>query len=157
MMKSHKPAIAADTAPVQRGTDYPEAFAGNIVERTKWALGDAFALTGFGVNLVRLPAGEISSHRHWHSNEDELVYVLQGELTLITDGGEQTIGAGMTVGFPAGIEDGHQLVNRSNADAVYLEVGERKANDVCAYPDIDLRFIKKDNQEFFTNKDGTPC
>ncbi len=155
MTKSHKPAIAADTAPAQRGTDYPEAFAGNINERTNRALGDAFGLTNFGVNLVCLPIGEISSQRHWHSNEDELVYVLQGEMTLITDASEQTIGPGMTVGFPAGVENGHQLVNRSSADAVFLVVGDRSPNDTVEYPDIDLRYVSKDNKGVFLHKDGT--
>ena len=149
-------AIVAEAVSSQRGTDYPEPFAVNIVERSKIALGDAFGLTNFGVNLVHLPAGEISSQRHWHSKQDELVYVLAGELTLITDEGEQTIGPGMTAGFAAAVENGHQLVNRSEVEAVYLEVSDRSQNDICEYPDIDMRCVSQDNEDIFIHKDGTP-
>jgi uncharacterized cupin superfamily protein len=154
--KSSNKAIVAEAVPSQVGTDYPEPFAINIVERSKRALGEAFGLTNFGVNLVSLPTGEISSQRHWHSKQDELVYVLAGELTLITDEGEQTVGPGMTVGFAAGVENGHQLVNRSDAEAVYLEIGDRSQNDLCEYPDIDMRYVSQDNKDIFIHKDGTP-
>ncbi|NQU58622.1 MAG: cupin domain-containing protein [Rhodospirillales bacterium] len=156
MTNSQRGAVAAVSVPSRKGTGYPEEFKKNIVERTKRALGDAFGLTNFGVNLVTLPAGEISSQRHWHHKEDEFIYVLQGELTLITDDGEQTIGAGMVAGFAAGVENGHQLVNRSNAEAVYLEVGDRNPKEIAEYPDIDLRFIGRDKEESFVHKDGTP-
>lgn len=156
MTESQPGAIAAEDIPFRQGTGYPEPFNAHIVERNKRALGDAFGLTNFGVNLVHLPDGEISSQRHWHHKEDELVYVLQGELTLITDAGEQTIGPGMVAGFAAGVENGHQIVNRSGADAVYLEIGDRSANEIAEYPDIDLRFIGENNQEKFVHKDGTP-
>jgi uncharacterized cupin superfamily protein len=154
--KSSARAIVADTVTSQLGTDYPEPFAIHIVERSKSALGEVFGLTNFGVNLVNLPAGEISSQRHWHSKQDELVYVLQGELTLITDDGEQTVGPGMVVGFAAGVDNGHQFVNRGTLDAVYLEVGDRSANDVCQYPDIDLRIFDEDGEDKIVHKDGTP-
>ncbi|MBT4934165.1 MAG: cupin domain-containing protein [Rhodospirillaceae bacterium] len=156
MTKSAQIARTADSVPSQGGTGYPEIFAVNIVDRSKKALGDAFGLTNFGVNLVTLPVGEISSQRHWHSKQDELVYVLQGELTLITNDGEQTIGPGMVAGFAAGAENGHQLVNRGQDDAVYLEVGDRSADDTVEYPDIDMRCINQDGEDILIHKNGVP-
>ena len=145
-----------ETVPAVLGTDYPKVYAGNIKDRAKWALGNAFGLTNFGVNLVCLPAGEISSQRHWHKKQDEFIYVLTGELTLIMNDGEQTIGSGMVAGFAAGVETGHQMVNRSSHEAVYLEIGDRTCDDVVEYQDIDLRLASTENEGLFTHKDGTP-
>jgi uncharacterized cupin superfamily protein len=112
-------------------------------------------LSDFGVNLLRLPPGTWSSQRHWHSAEEEFVYVLEGELVLVTDAGEEILRAGDCAGFKAGIHDGHHLQNRTNRDAVVLEVGSRKPeDDEGDYPDIDLRFLKGDGG--YVHKDGTP-
>ena len=149
-------AIPALSLPGQTGTDYPPPFDAIVGERVKRALGNAFGLSQFGVNLVHLPPGAASSQRHWHRYEDELVYVLDGELTLVTDAGETPLEAGMVAGFPAGRPDGHHLVNKSAQGAVYLEVGTRSAMDEVSYPGIDLRFTHHGDREAFSHKDGTP-
>src|SRR3546814_2178981 len=109
----------------------------------------------FGVNLVRLPPGALSSQRHWHSQEDEFVYLLEGELTLITDSGEQVLKPGMAAGFPAGKGDGHHMVNNGKDWAVYLEVGNRSLDDETTYPDIDLFLTsRRHGKSRFTKKNG---
>lgn len=138
----------------RKGSAYPAPFAQQAAERSKRALGDAVGLRDFGVNLVTLPPGGWSSQRHWHSAEDEFVYVLSGEMTLVTDVGATLIGAGECAGFARDVPDGHHFINHSNADVVYIEVGARAENDVCHYPDIDLHSDYKD--EWFSHKDGTP-
>ena len=120
-------------------------------------MGDALGLTAYGVNLVRLPPGALSSQRHWHSHEDEFVYVLEGELTLVSDAGEQVLTPGMVAGFPAGKADGHHMINNSEAWAVYLEVGSRSDDDACHYPDIDLFLTSEaSGGRRFTRKNGAP-
>ncbi len=151
-----RPVIDPASVPGHTGTAYPEVFAQGVAEREKRALGDAAGLTGFGVNLVRLPAGTMSSQRHWHSREDEFVYVLEGEIVLVSDGGEQVLGPGMAAGFPAGSGDGHHLVNRSGRDALYLEVGDRSPGDDVDYPDIDMLRRRVGGENRFVRKDGTP-
>src|SRR5215470_3996132 len=118
---------ALDPAGVQavEGTNYPDAYKPRVAGRTKRRLGDALGLKNFGVNLTTIKPGAGSALRHWHSREDEFIYILTGELVLITDAGEQVLAAGMCAGFPAGKADGHCLVNRSTLDAVYLEIGDR--------------------------------
>ena len=149
------PALDPTPVEVRTGSSYPEPWRGSCGAREKQALGDALGLTAYGVNLVRLPPGAESSQRHWHSHEDEFVYVLEGELTLITDAGAQVLGPGMTAGFPAGKTDGHNMVNRSDAWAVYLEVGNRSPDDECSYPDIDLFLTAtKGGKRSFTRKNG---
>jgi uncharacterized cupin superfamily protein len=106
--------------------------------RERRALGDALGLTQFGVNQVRLPPGTWSAMRHWHMHEDEFVYVLDGEVTLVTNAGRQVLRAGEAAGFPAGKADGHQLLNESSRDAIYLEVGRRAGSEMCVYSDVDL-------------------
>ncbi len=150
------PALDPGTVPVTKGADYPAPFAGTVSDREKRALGDALGLANFGVNLVRLPPGTPSTQRHWHSRQDEFVYVLEGELVLVTDGGEQLLSPGMAAGFPAGVADGHVLINRTERDAVYLEVGDRSAGDEVDYPDIDLLVRWIDGAEKYVHKDGTP-
>jgi uncharacterized cupin superfamily protein len=149
-------AIDPMTLKARFGSGYPAPFAGPVKEREKRALGDVFGLSHFGVNLVRLPPGSASSQRHWHSAEDEFVYILEGEVELVTDAGAQRLTAGMVAGFPAGRADGHQLVNRSDRDVVYLEVGDRQAGDEIDYPDIDLRLLQRNGRDFWAHKDGTP-
>ncbi len=152
---------ALDPAAVEErvGSSYPEPFGSQVGARRKRALGDALGLCNYGVNLVELPAGAPSTMRHWHDKQDEFVYLLEGELTLITDGGEQTLTAGMAAGFPAGSGDGHQMVNRSQARAVYLEVGDRLPGDKVHYSDVDLALPRASGDGLglaFTHKDGTP-
>ena len=139
------------------GTGYPEPFREKVVDRAKRALGDAFGLSRYGVNLVDLSPGTWSSQRHWHTHEDEFIYVISGHLTLITDAGEQILTAGMVAGFPAGDSNGHHLINKSNEMASYLEIGDRNSQDEAFYPDIDLLYKRNDEGEHqFTNRDGLP-
>ncbi len=143
-------------APVT-GTRYPEPLKGKVALRQRRALGDAGGLTQFGVNLTTLPPGAWSAHRHWHHREDEFVYVVAGELTLITDAGEQVLGPGMAACFPAGKADGHHLVNRTDRDARYLEIGTRAKGEKAEYPDVDLALeTEPDGTRRFVHKNGDP-
>jgi uncharacterized cupin superfamily protein len=147
--------IDVKAVPVVTGSRYPSPFDVPCAARARQRLGDAAGLTDFGVNLLRLPPGSWSSQRHWHSAEDEFVYVLEGEVVLVTDGGEEILRTGECAGFKAGVRDGHHLQNRSHRDAVLLEVGSRKtADDEGDYPDIDMRFLK--DRAGYAKKDGTP-
>jgi len=148
------PRIDIASVPERKGSGYPPPYAASAGERRKQALGDAGGLTDFGVNLTRLPAGAWSSQRHWHSHEDEFVYVLSGELVLVSDAGEQVLRAGDCAAFPHNVADGHHLINRSTGMAVYLEVGSRSNEDTCTYPDIDLHL--ECGADRFSHKDGTP-
>jgi len=139
------------------GASYPAEFSELCAGREKRALGNAVGLSHYGVNLVHLPPGQATAHRHWHENEDEFVYILEGELVLVTDAGEEVLTAGMCAGFPAGAPDGHCLVNRSDKVAMLLEVGDRAAREVVHYPDIDLHGEGSPADGFaFTHKDGRP-
>ncbi len=139
------------------GTLYPPPFDEPCRNRERRRLGDAAGLTQFGVNLLRLPPGSWSSQRHWHSHEDEFVYVLSGEVTLVTDAGTELLRAGDAAGFPGGVADGHSLQNRSAADAVVLEVGTRNATeDATTYPGIDMLSPAANKPAMFTRRDGTP-
>ena len=151
---TRKSALDPMTLEPRVGSSYPAPFDAPCREREKRALGDALGLTHYGVNLVHMGPGAWSAQRHWHSHEDELVYVLEGELTLVTEAGEQRLGPGMAAGFPAGAADGHHLINQTAATAVYLEVGDRSTEDQVDYPDIDL-FLSK-GRPGFTKKTGEP-
>jgi len=140
----------------RRGTIYPAQFAQGFEGRIKRALGDAGGLTQFGVNLTTLEPGAMSAQRHWHAREDEFIYVLDGELTLITDAGEEVLGPGMAACFPAGEPNGHHLVNKSGKPATYLEIGTRSADEDAEYPDIDLRAEKRGGKFRFLHKSGEP-
>ena len=157
MREDHKSAINAESIEPQTGSSYPEPFRNQVQSRSKRALGDAFGLNSYGVNLVELQPGAWSAQRHWHTVEDEFVYVVSGELVLVTDEGEQVMAAGMVAGFPANVENGHHLVNKSDDAATYLEIGTRRPEDACHYPDIDL-FLKPDGKgaHEFTRKNGIP-
>lgn len=147
--------IDVPSAPHMKGARYPVPYDEPCAPRQRWRLGDAAGLSQFGVNLMRLPAGAWSSQRHWHTAEDEFVYVLQGEVVLVTDAGEELLKAGDCAGFKAGDADGHHLQNRSGADVLLLEVGSRKgAEDHTDYPGIDLVFPK--SQGGFHHRDGRP-
>lgn len=146
--------ITAETAVLRVGSAYPSPFDQPCQKRKRWRLGDVAGLTQFGVNLLRLPQGAWSSQRHWHSTEDEFVWVIEGEVVLVTDEGEQILRAGEGAGFPAGVKNGHHLQNRSSQDAVVLEIGSRRpSEDVCDYPDIDMTLTPDAG---FTRRDGTP-
>jgi uncharacterized cupin superfamily protein len=138
------------------GSIYPAPFAEPLKGREKRVLGDAVGLSQFGVNLTTLGPGAWSSQRHWHENEDEFIYVLEGEVTLITDAGEHVLKPGLAAGFPAGNANGHHLVNRSDKPARYLEVGTRAAREVAHYSDIDLAGRKENGRFVFTRKNGEP-
>lgn len=137
-------------------SNYPEPFASRMGGRVKKPLGDLFGLANFGVNLTRLAPGAVSALRHAHTLQDEFVYVLEGHPTLVTDAGDTPLNPGMCAGFKAGTGDGHQLVNRTGEDVVYLEVGDRTAGDSGSYPDDDLQAVLVEGQWQFTHKDGTP-
>lgn len=149
------PAIDPETVTGSSGSILPAQFHAAISPRVKKALGTAAGLTQFGVNLVTLGPGAASSQRHWHSSEDEFVYVLTGRLALVTNSGEQILGPGMAAGFPAGVEDGHHLINRGPAEATYLEIGSRAPDDDCSYADIDLHMEKRGGEVTFRRKDGS--
>ena len=148
------PKIDLSTVPIRKGSGYPAPFDAPCVERTRRRLGDAGGLTDFGVNLMTLPPGGWSSQRHWHSHEDELVYVLEGELVLVEDGGETLLKAGDCATFAKNSGNGHHMINRSSATAVYLEVGSRNPDDVITCSDIDMMSPSSDGR--FLHKDGTP-
>lgn len=138
------------------GTNYPEPFKALVSGRSRKRLGDAAGLKNFGVNLVRLEPGSYSSIRHWHSNQDEFIYILEGEATLISNEGERILKAGEGAGFPAGKDNGHHLVNRSEEMVIYLEIGDRTEGDRVSYPDDDLVARRISGGWQFTRKDGTP-
>jgi uncharacterized cupin superfamily protein len=124
-----------------------------VLPREKRALGDATGLKKIGINLTTLMPGKESSVRHYHTLEDEFVFVLEGEVVLRTDEGEQTLAAGMCAGFPAGTTNGHQLVNRTTRPARYLEISNRDPADAAEYPDDDLRYSKApDGSAVFSRK-----
>jgi uncharacterized cupin superfamily protein len=135
------PKIDIDAAPTVTGSRYPGAFAEPCRTRQNRQLGRAAGLTQFGVNLTTLPPGAWSSQRHWHEHEDELVYVLEGEVVLIEDDGEHVLGVGGSAGFKAGVRNGHHFVNRSDRNAVLLTIGTRSDRDFGEYPDIDMKFL----------------
>src|SRR5580765_4584474 len=135
------PKIDIATVPTRKGSGYPSPFDAPCVDRTRRRLGDAGGLRDFGVNLMTLPPGTWSSQRHWHSHEDEFVHVLEGEVVMVTDAGEETLRPGDSAGFKAGVKDGHCFQNRSNQDAKLLVVGSRSEEDYGEYPDIDMKFL----------------
>lgn len=148
------PKIDIAAVPVRKGSGYPAELAGPCAGRLRQRLGDAAGLSDFGVNLMRLPPGSWSSQRHWHTHEDEFVYVLEGELILVEDGGETPLRAGDCAAFPKNSGNGHHLINRSKRIAVYLEVGSRSAADVIYGSDVDMRSASADGR--FTRRDGSP-
>jgi uncharacterized cupin superfamily protein len=150
------PKIDLVSLPVRSGTTYPEPFA-RIVDGREWqSLSEFAGLTQFGVNLVRLKPGAASSQRHWHEQEDEFVYMVEGELVLIEDEGETVVKPGDAVGFKAAVPNGHHLVNRTDRDAVFLVVGTRATRERCHYPDIDLVHEQDGDRYRLTHKSGAP-
>ena len=148
-----KPALDPKTLEPRTSSGYPEPYRSRVVPREKRALGNALGLTKIGINHTTLPPGKESSMRHWHTHEEEFIFVLSGEVVLRTDAGEQVLEAGMCCGFPLGTTDGHQLINRGSQPAVYLEISNRDPADAAEYPDVDLcyrggAFTRKDGSQF---------
>ncbi len=143
----------AAAMPGQATTGYPDPFHKEVAGRVYRRLGDEGGLTQFGFNHVTLKPGAWSSQRHWHKLEDEFVYVLEGEPTLVTDEGETVLRAGQAVAFKAGVPDGHHLVNRTDRDAVFLVAGSKMEGEEAYYPDVDLHLPPGGG---FTRKDGAP-
>ena len=150
--------IKALDAPLRaKASSYPQQFLARVAGREKRPLGDLFDLTNFGVNLTRLKPGAESALRHAHTKQDEFVYILEGRPTLITDAGEAPLEPGMCAGFKAGTGDGHHLVNRTDEEVLYLEIGDRTAGDSAGYPDDDLQAVQDaDGKWRFLHKDGKP-
>jgi uncharacterized cupin superfamily protein len=148
--------LAADVPPRAKLSNYPEPFFSRMKGRDKRPIGDLFGLANFGVNLTRLKPGGSSSIRHAHTKQDEFLYILEGRPTLITDAGRTALKAGMCAGFRAGTGDAHQLVNETDEEVVYLEIGDRTDGDAVTYPDDDLAVVTIDGRRVMAHKDGTP-
>jgi uncharacterized cupin superfamily protein len=149
-------AVRALDLPSRRGSGYPAPHDVPCRERVRRSLGDVFGLSQFGVNLLELAPGAWSSQRHWHERQDELVYVLEGDATVVTDEGETMLSAGMVAGFQAGSGNGHHIVNRSNAVVRLLEVGTRTAEETAHYSDIDMMYREDADTKGYFTKDGRP-
>jgi len=150
------PKIDIASLPVDSRSTYPEPFNRVVEGRSRKRLGNAAGLDQFGVNLTTLKPGAASALRHWHEKEDEFVYVLEGELVLIDDGGETVLKPGDAAGFKASVRNGHHLVNKSTRNAVYLEIGTRSKNERAEYSDVDMLVIRDDKGARYTHKDGRP-
>ncbi len=150
------PKIDIDSLTSDSATGYPEPFRQLVLGRSRKRLGNAAGLTQFGVNLTTLKPGAASAQRHWHAAEDEFVYMLAGEVVLCEDGGEVLLRPGDAAGFKAGAANGHCLVNRSERDAVYLEIGTRAVRERAEYPDIDMRMERDEKGARFLHKSGEP-
>jgi uncharacterized cupin superfamily protein len=137
-----KPALNPRAVTPQTSSGYPEPYRSRVVPRERRRIGDALGLTKIGVNLTTLAPGKESSMRHWHTHEDEFIYIVAGEVVLRTDAGEQALSAGMCAGFAAGVANGHQLINRSGTPAVYLEISNRvQPGDTTYYSDADVDLV----------------
>ena len=148
--------VASEAPPRSRPSTYPEPFASQMAGRRKRPLGDLFGLTNFGVNLTTLAPGGISALRHAHTKQDEFIYIVKGEPTLHTDEGRTKLCPGMCAGFKAGTGNGHRLINETETEVVYLEVGDRTAGDEGSYPDDDIRAALIDGRWKYLHKNGTP-
>lgn len=154
---SHPAAVVAEKVPPRTvASNYPEPFRSRMAGRTKRQLGEVFGLTNFGVNLTTIAPGGVSALHHRHTTQDEFVFVVDGELVLVTDAGETLLGPGMCAGFPKG-GTAHHLVNRSGSAAIYLEIGDRSPGDSVTYPNDDIAAVLgPDGKWAFAGKDGTP-
>ena len=148
---------AQDAPPRLSPSNYPPEFRGRVAGRHKQTLGDLFGIGNFGINRTRLTPKAVSALRHAHSGQDEFVFILEGYPTLITDAGATQLSPGMCAGFRAGTGDGHQLINMTDTDVVYLEIGDRSPGDAASYPDDDIQaHLGADKKWQFAHKDGTP-
>jgi uncharacterized cupin superfamily protein len=150
------PKIDIAKLPLDTRTGYPPPFDRVVVGRERKRLGNAVGLDQFGVNLTTLKPGAASALRHWHEQEDELIFVLEGEVVLIEDDGETVLKPGDAAGFKANNPNGHHLVNKSSRDAVYLEVGTRSKYERAHYPDVDMMVVRDDKGMRYTHKNGEP-
>jgi uncharacterized cupin superfamily protein len=150
------PKIDIARLPLDTRTGYPEPLNSVVQGRIRRRLGNAVGLDQFGVNLTTLKPGAATALRHWHEREDELVYILEGEVVLVEDDGETMLKAGEAAGFKANTPNGHHLVNRSDRDAVLLEIGTRSKHEKAEYPDVDLVMLRDENGARFTHKNGEP-
>lgn len=150
------PKIELDKLQWEGGSSYPSIYAKAVEGRSRKRMGDAGGLDQFGVNLARLEPGSASSQRHWHSSEDEFVFIVEGEVVLVEDEGENTLVAGDAAAFKAGTANGHHLINRSDELVLVLEIGTRAPTDEVAYPDIDMHGKSSEGTFVFTNKAGKP-
>lgn len=150
------PKIDIDKIQSDIATGYPSPFNKAVEGRSRKRLARAAGLAHFGVNVCTLKPGAASSQRHWHENEDELVYVLEGEVVLCEDGGEIVLKPGDAAGWKAGVANGHCLINRSNRDAVFIEVGTRAAAERAHYSDIDMMVVRDEKGARYTKKNGEP-
>jgi uncharacterized cupin superfamily protein len=150
------PKIDIAKLPVDTRTHYPSPFDRVVIGRERRRLGSAVGLDQFGVNLTTLKPGAASALRHWHEKEDELVYILEGEVVLIEDDGETVLKPGDAAGFKANSRNGHHLVNKSSRDAVYIEIGTRSKRERVEYPDVDLEVVRDDKGVRYTHKNGKP-
>jgi uncharacterized cupin superfamily protein len=150
------PKIDIEILEVESSTGYPEPFRQAVLGRSRKRLGNTVGLDQFGVNLTRLAPGAQSSQRHWHEAEDELVYILEGEVVLCENEGETVLRPGDAAGWKAGVPNGHCLVNRSTRDVVFLEIGSRAKRERAEYPDIDLLYRRDDGGNHYTHKSGEP-
>jgi uncharacterized cupin superfamily protein len=150
------PKVDIAKVPVKSGTFYPAQFQAECKGRHKQALGDAIGLTQFGVNITRIEPGQTSALRHWHEQEDEFIYMLEGELVLTENDGEVVLKAGDAAGFKAGSGVAHRLINRSNRDAVYFEVGTRAKTERVHYPDADLELVRDEKGRRYHRRNGEP-
>ncbi len=150
------PSLDPKTVAPRTGSVYPPELAGPLKGREKRALGNVFDLTQFGVNLTTLAPGTWSAHRHWHDNEDEFVFVVEGEITLIDDAGEHLLKPGMCAGFKAGVANGHHLVNKTKMPVTYLEIGTRAPREQAHYSDVDMLYVRDGNTITVTRKSGEP-
>ena len=156
MGKPKAPAFDPKDLPESSSTGYPEPYKSRVAGRHKRRLGDHAGLKNFGVNFTRLDPGAESTMSHSHTKQDEFIYVVEGEITIVTDAGRQKLGPGMAAGFPAGKADGHQLVNETDKPVLYLEIGDRTPGESASYPDDDLAMHSVDGKFVFTHKDGSP-
>ncbi|MDE2227606.1 MAG: cupin domain-containing protein [Alphaproteobacteria bacterium] len=149
--------VAAEAAPNPKPSGYPEPFYSRMLGRQKRPLGDVFGLKNFGVNLTRLAPGAISALRHAHSAQDEFIYIVEGEPVLVTGAGERPLRPGMCAGFKAGSGDAHHLINRTQREVIYLEIGDRSMPDDVEYPDDDIRATTDAaGKRIFLRKNGAP-
>src|ERR1700730_11766735 len=151
------PKIDIAKLPIDTRTGYPPPLDRVVVGRERKRLGNAVGLDQFGVNLTTLKPGAASALRHWHEKEEELVYILEGEVGLIEDDGETVLKPGDAAGFKANTPDGHHLVNRTQRDVVYLEIGTRSKHETATYPDVDLVAVRDEAGMRYTRKNGEPC
>ena len=145
--------IDVPSAPVSAGSRYPEPFAAPCQDKIRRRLALAAGLKQIGINLLELAPGAWSSQRHWHDREDEFIYVVAGEVTLVEEGGETVLRTGDCAAFPKDVANGHQLINKSNAEALVLEVGTRTGDDVTVYPDANMKFAPV--VDAYVRPDGT--